>query len=76
MVGAVAHQLIAGRVVDRAPSFDNVRVAPMLHHWLDGELISGEYPWPADADAERIDRSANMSWEALKQRMRGEFGET
>ena len=71
MVGSIAHQLIADRVLDIAPSFDNEPVPPMLHHWIDGDLVSGYYPWPADADAERIDRSANMSWEDLKDRMRG-----
>jgi Icc protein len=71
MVGSIAHQLIADRVLDIAPSFDNQPVPPMLHHWIDGDLVSGYYPWPADVDAERIDRSSNMSWEDLKDRMRG-----
>jgi 3',5'-cyclic AMP phosphodiesterase CpdA len=71
MVGSIAHQLIAGRVVDIAPAFDNVRVPPMLHHWIGGDIISGYYPWPDGIDAERIDRSANMDWEDLKEHMRG-----
>jgi len=71
MVGSIAHQLIADRVLDIAPSFENAPVPPMLHHWIDGDLLSGYYPWPADVDAERIDRSSNMSWEDLKDRMRG-----
>jgi Icc protein len=71
MVGAIAHQLIAGRVLDVAPSFDNVRVPPMLHHWLDGDIVSGYYPWPDGVDAERIDKSSNMDWEDLKDHMRG-----
>ena len=71
MVGSIAHQLIAGRVKDVAPSFLNEPVPPVLHHWMDGELVSGYYPWPADADAERIDLSSNMPWETLKDRMRG-----
>jgi hypothetical protein len=71
MVGSIAHQLIADRVLDIAPSFDPMPVPPMLHHWIDGDLVSGYYPWPADVDAERIDRSSNMSWEGLKDRMRG-----
>ena len=52
-------------------SIDPMPVPPMLHHWKDGEFVSGYYPWPADADAERIDRSSNMAWEDLKDRMRG-----
>ena len=71
MIGSIAHQLIAGRVHDIAPSFDNVRVPPVLHHWIDGDIVSGYYPWPADVDAERIDRSANLPWDELKDRMRG-----
>jgi len=71
MSGAIAHQLIACRGADIAPSFDNVRVPPMLHSWLDGDLVSGYYPWPDGVDAERIDKSSNMDWEELKNRMRG-----
>jgi Icc protein len=71
MAGALAHQLIAGRVVDVAPSFANYPVPPMLHHWMDGELVSGYYPWPEGVDAERIDRSSRMAWEDLKDHMRG-----
>lgn len=71
MVGATAHQLIAARGMDVAPSFDNVRVPPVLHHWLDGDIVSGYYPWPDGVDAERIDKSSNMEWEDLKDHMRG-----
>jgi len=71
MSGAIAHQLIACRGADIAPSFDNVRVPPMLHSWLDGDLVSGYYPWPDGVDAERIDKSSNMDWDVLKDRMRG-----
>jgi hypothetical protein len=71
MSGAIAHQLIAGRVIDIAPSFDPLPAPPMLHHWIDGTLVSGSYPWPNGVDAERIDKSSNMSWEDLKNRMRG-----
>lgn len=71
MVGAIAHQLIAGRGEDVAPSFDNVPVPPVLHQWVDGDIVSGYYPWPDGVDAERIDKSSNMDWEDLKDRMRG-----
>lgn len=71
MVGSIAHQLIGGRVNDIAPSFENKSVPPMLHHFIDGQLVSGYYPWPADVDAERIDRSSNIPWQDLKDRMRG-----
>ena len=71
MVGSIAHQLIAGRVIDIAPSFENHRAALVLHHFLDGEILSGYYPWPADVDAERIDKSSNIPWDQLKDKMRG-----
>jgi 3',5'-cyclic AMP phosphodiesterase CpdA len=71
MSGAIAHQLIAGRVVDIAPSFDPLPAPPMLHHWIDDAMVSGYYPWPVSVDAERIDKSSNMDWEDLKDRMRG-----
>jgi Icc protein len=74
MAGAIAHQLIAGRVIDVAPSFDPMPVPPMLHHWIDGDFISGYYPWPDGVDAERIDKSSNMGWADLKNRMRGSMG--
>ncbi len=73
MSGAIAHQLIAGRVIDIAPSFDPLPAPPMLHHWIDGTLVSGYYPWPNGVDAKRIDKSSNMSWEDLKTRMQGSF---
>jgi Icc protein len=71
MVGSIAHQLIAGRVIDIAPSFDNIPVPPMLHHWIEGDILSGYYPWPDGVDAERIDKSSNTGWEDLKEHMRG-----
>jgi 3',5'-cyclic AMP phosphodiesterase CpdA len=71
MIGSIAHQLIAGRGEDIAPAFDNVRVPPVLHQWVDGAIISGYYPWPAGVDAERIDKSSNIDWEDLKDHMRG-----
>jgi len=71
MVGSIAHQLIACRGIDIAPSFDPMPVPPALHHWIDGGLVSGYYPWPDGVDAERIDKSSNMAWDELKRRMRG-----
>lgn len=71
MIGAIAHQLTASRGLEIAPSFYNARVPPMLHHWLDGDIVSGYYPWPDDVDDKRIDKTSNTEWEALKQYMRG-----
>jgi 3',5'-cyclic AMP phosphodiesterase CpdA len=74
MIGSIAHQLIAGRALDVAPSFDNVPAPPVLHHWIDDDIVSGYYPWPEGVDSERIDRSANMDWKDLKEHMRGAMG--
>jgi hypothetical protein len=74
MAGSIAHQLIAGRVLDVAPSFDNIPCPPVLHHWIDGNLVSGYYPWPDGVDAERIDKSSNIDWSDLKAHMRGAMG--
>jgi hypothetical protein len=71
MVGSIAHQLIADRVIDIAPSFFNHRVPAMLHHWIDGDIVSGYYPWPDGVEAERIDKSSGIAWDELKDRMRG-----
>ena len=71
MTGSMAHQLIAGRVQDRAPSFDPARVPPMLHQWLDGSFVSGYNPWPEWVDKNRIDKSAGLDWDVLKDKMRG-----
>jgi len=71
MAGSMAHQLIAGRVIDRAPAFDPSRVPAMLHHWLDGSFVSGYNPWPDWVDECRIDKSAGLDWEILKDNMRG-----
>lgn len=38
---------------------------------ITGDLVCGYYPWPNNVDAERIDKSSNMGWEDLKDRMRG-----
>lgn len=71
MAGATAHQLIAGRVKDRAPAFDPSRVAPVLHQWLGDVFVSGDNPWPEWVEEKRIDKSAGVDWEVLKDRMRG-----
>ncbi len=71
MAGSTAHQLIACRVIDQAPAFDPARVPPVLHPWLDGAFVRGYSPWPQWADENRIDKSAGMDWETLKDHMRG-----
>lgn len=71
MAGSTAHQLIADRVVDRAPAFDPARVAPVLHHWLGDAFVSGDNPWPSWVEEQRIDKSSGMDWEDLKDLMRG-----
>ncbi len=71
MAGSTAHQLIAGRVKDRAPAFDRSRVAPVLHQWLGDVFVSGNNPWPAWVEENRIDKTAGFTWTELKDLMRG-----
>jgi Icc protein len=71
MAGSTAHQLIAARGLDIAPSFLDVAAAPVLHHFLDGEFLTGSNPWPLDTESKRIDQESGMDWEALKKAMRG-----
>ncbi len=71
MAGSTAHQLIAGRVKDRAPAFDLSRVAPVLHQWLGDVFVSGDNPWPAWVEENRIDKTSGFTWAELKDLMRG-----
>jgi hypothetical protein len=43
----------------------------VLHQWIDGSFVSGYNPWPEWVDDMRIDQSAGMDWETLKDHMRG-----
>ncbi len=71
MSGSVAHQLIAARTIDIAPSFDVRPVPPVLHHFIDGQFVSGSYPWPVNTEVNRIDRQSGIPWETLKLQMMG-----
>jgi predicted phosphohydrolase len=71
MAGATAHLLIAARGYDVAPASVNVAAAPVLHHFLEGEFLSGSYPWPATVEETRIDKASGIEWGALKTIMRG-----
>jgi len=71
MSGSVAHQLIAARNLDIAPSFEAHSVAPVLHQFLDGHFLSGSYPWPRHTEENRIDKQSGIPWEKLKLQMMG-----
>ncbi|KAA9133077.1 hypothetical protein F3N42_01565 [Marinihelvus fidelis] len=71
MSGAIAHQLVAARDMDVAPAFAAAPVPPVLHRLVDGEFVSGSYPWPADVEEQRIDRTSNIDWKDLKLQMMG-----
>lgn len=71
MCGSVAHQLIAARNMDIAPSFVPQPVPPVLHHFIDGQFVSGSYPWPRDTEENRIDKQSGIPWEQLKKQMMG-----
>ncbi len=71
IAGSTAHQLVAARGRDVAPSFVNEPAAPVLHHFINGEFLSGSNPWPANTEHQRIDYDAGIDWESLKKSMRG-----
>ena len=71
MAGSIAHQLIATRGNDHAPSFDDRAIAPVLHHWLGDGFVSGSHPWPDWVEETRIDKESGLDWQTLKSRMRG-----
>jgi 3',5'-cyclic AMP phosphodiesterase CpdA len=71
MCGSVAHQLIAARNMDIAPSFAAQAVPPVLHHFIDGQFVSGSYPWPLETEENRIDRQSGIPWDKLKKQMMG-----
>jgi Icc protein len=71
MAGSTAHQLIAGRVHDKAPSFDSARAPLVMHHWLGDGFVSGSNPWPLWVEESRIDEESGLDWEDLKDQMRG-----
>ena len=70
--GSIAHQLIAGRVMDLAPSFDpmpgSAGAAP-LDGWRPWSAATtpGRTAWMPSAST----APPNMDWEDLKDRMRG-----
>jgi len=71
MAPANSHQLIASRGLKIAPSTVNKAGVPTLHHFIDGDFLSGSNPWPADVEDQRIDKKSGLSWEELKQSMMG-----
>jgi len=71
MAPANSHQLIASRGLNEAPATINRAGTPTLHHFIDGEFLSGSQPWPADVDENRIDKVSGKSWQELKSSMMG-----
>lgn len=71
MAPANSHLLVATRGIDIAPATLNQPGAPTLHHFLDGEFLSGSHPWPESADGQRIDKMSGLSWEEMKKSMMG-----
>ena len=71
MAPATSHQLIATRGINIAPSTINRTTAPTLHHFIDGNFLSGSSAWPVDVEENRIDKVSGLSWEQLKKNMMG-----
>lgn len=71
MAPATSHQLIGSRGIKLAPSTIIRSGTPTLHHFIDGQFMSGSNAWPGNVDEHRIDIKSGLSWEALKQNMMG-----
>ena len=71
MAASTSHQLIASRGLTIAPSTLNAAAAPTLHHYIDGNFLSGSNPWPANVEEQRIDKISGLTWAELKKSMRG-----
>jgi len=71
MAPATSHLLIASRGLTIAPSAIIQAAAPVLHHYIDGDFLSGSNPWPADVEDKRIDKESGLSWDELKKSMMG-----
>ena len=71
MAPATAYQLIAARGMDIAPSTVGVAAPPVLHQFINGDFVSGSYPWPANVEEERIDKKSGYLWDELKAFMMG-----
>lgn len=68
---ATAHQLVSTRGLNIAPATVIAAATPTLHHFIDGEFVSGSNRWPANVEEERIDIKSGRSWEDLKKSMMG-----
>jgi len=71
MAPATSHQLIASRGLTIAPSTVIVAAAPTLHHYIDGDFLSGSSTWPANVEEKRMDKESSLSWDELKKYMLG-----
>lgn len=71
MAPATSHQLIASRGLTIAPSTIIIAAAPIMHHFIGGNFLSGSNPWPANVEDNRIDKLSGLSWDKLKKSMRG-----
>ena len=71
MAPATSHLLIASRGLTIAPSTVIDAAAPVLHHYIDGDFLSGSNPWPADVEDKRIDKESGLSWDELKKSIMG-----
>lgn len=71
MAPANSHLLVATRGLNIAPATLNQAAPPTLHHFIDGDFLSGSHPWPENVNDQRIDRISGLSWEQMKKIMMG-----
>jgi Icc protein len=71
MASSTSHQLVASRGITIAPSAHIVAATPVLHHFIEGNFLSGSNAWPSNVEEDRIDRISGLSWDQLKKNMMG-----
>lgn len=71
MAPANSHLLVGTRGLNIAPATLNVAGPPTMHHFIDGDFLSGSHPWPDNVNDQRIDRISGRSWEQMKKLMMG-----
>lgn len=71
MMASQAHLLEGARDLDIAPSFIMKSAPAVIHSWTkETGFLSGPCPWPKNAEKNRIDKKAGLSWKQLKDNMR------
>ncbi len=68
-----AFQLSSSLGVDEAPSLINEAGPVTIHYWTGNQFVTSPYLPPQEREQTRLDRIAGMSWDELKQAMKGDL---